>query len=150
MKSLSSSRKINGILFPRSKTECLELLNCFLLQSSDSYINILLFRDFSWGPSQANPARKSAISAQVICLSHSISCAPKHGSTNFQVSREILSIHSRHLQHLAKSKHLSLYQGIFGNECSCNKESRILPSENTCDQWTEQPPSVEEMGQESS
>lgn len=56
--------------FPGSTIQCLP-------QSSNPYINILLFRGFSWGPSLANPAPKSAISAQVICLSLLISWTPK-------------------------------------------------------------------------
>ena len=45
----------------------------------------------------------------------------KNESTNFYVSKQVLSIQSRHLQHLSKSKHLSLYQETFGNDCSVNK-----------------------------
>lgn len=60
-------------LFPESEAECLELLNCFLPQSSGPYINLLLFRSFAWGPIQFNPAPKSTISAPVICLKPSVS-----------------------------------------------------------------------------
>lgn len=79
-KILSSNRKKMAQSFQGLRQS---VWNCFLLQSSDSYIKILLFRGFSWAPSQANPAPKSTISAQVICLSPSISCTPKHRNTNF-------------------------------------------------------------------
>lgn len=103
-KSLHSSRKINVSLFSGSEAECLELLNYFLPLSSDLYINLLLFRGFFWRPDQFITKISNHCQSHLFEPFYLLDTNMK--STNFSVSRQVLS---RHFQHLAKCKPLSLY-----------------------------------------